>query len=65
MLGHACREKEKTRLSSEMDIKKLISEVQNRPEIWDPKHCQYHHRTRIVEIWTEISQIVGFSSKFC
>lgn len=47
-----------------MDIKKLIFEVKKHAEIWDSKHHQYHHRTRIIEIWSEISLTVGFSSKY-
>lgn len=46
-----------------MEVKKLISEVEKHPEIWNPMHSQYHHRTRITEIWSEISQKLGFSSK--
>lgn len=46
-----------------MDIKKLILEVEKRPEIWDSTHHLHHKRAKIIERWNEISQILGFSSK--
>jgi hypothetical protein len=48
---------------SVMDIKKLIEQVENYPEIWNPHHVYYHHRPKLTEIWNEIALATGFPSK--
>lgn len=47
-----------------MDIKQLITEIENYPEIWNPKHNMYHHRPRISTIWNEISTKTGLPSNY-